>query len=300
MDDCGYVMAGASLLLMIPVIIITAMILSLGEAHSDMNTERKLSACVEGAAWDIRDNVPIITLDVLNETAGEAINGTLPSDDVRDLVRERVQERIDRLCRSHRNVNASCRVNSVEGTEDPFQVEVNSTLEIRAGNIEHAENLSVRVTVDGLPDPLPFRVLGRLEHSNTTIEYGDALAEYLNSSGVDGGAYINAKGPLIIRRCPYEPYTSHGSEGVHACILNGYYHESRDGACYLCRLEGKTSCPHMGLETFIIPSKELGEAPVSIDHVLFNEKYPGEALNISGFIIYLDAGHMTKYGVRRQ
>jgi hypothetical protein len=56
----------------------------------------------------------------------------------------------------------------------------------------------------------------------------------------------------------------------------------------------------MGLETFIIPSKELGEAPVSIDHVLFNEKYTGEALNISGFIIYLDAGHMTKYGVRRQ
>jgi len=63
----------------------------------------------------------------------------------------------------------------------------------------------VRVTVDGLPDPLPFRVLGRLEHSNTTIEYGDALAEYLNSSGVDGGAYINAKGPLIIRRCPTNP-----------------------------------------------------------------------------------------------
>lgn len=38
----------------------------------------------------------------------------------------------------------------------------------------------------------------------------------------------------------------------------------------------------MGLETFIIPSVDVGEAPVSIDHVLFNETYNGEALNISG------------------
>ena len=300
MDDFGYVMAGASLLLMIPVIIITAMILSLGEAHSDMNTERTLSACVEGAAWDIMDNIPIITLDVLNETAAEAINGTLPADDIRDLVRGRVQERIDHICESHRNVNVSCRVNSVEGTEDPFQVEVNSTIEIRGGNIEHVENISLRVKVEGLPDPLPFRVLGRLEHSNTTIEYGDALKWYLDSKGVDGEAYINATGPLLIKRCPYEPYSCHGLEGLHACILNGYYHESRDGACYLCRLEGKTSCPHMGLETFIIPSVDVGEAPVSIDHVLFNETYTDKPLNISGFLIYLDPGHMTKYGVSRQ
>ncbi|MBE2900022.1 hypothetical protein DNK57_04220 [Methanothermobacter thermautotrophicus] len=297
MDDCGYVMAGTALLLMIPALIVTAMMLSLSEANSDMKTERTLSASVEGAAWDIRDNIPIITREILNETAWEVINGTIPEGDVRELVRGRVQERVDRLCMSHRNINASCRVNSVEGTEDPFQVEVNSTIEIHGGDIEHAENISVRVTVEGLPDPLPFRVLGRPEHSATSIEYGDALRGYLDSKGVDGEAYVNATGPLIIRRCPYEPYSCHGLEGLHACILNGYYHESRDGACYLCRLEGKTSCPHMGLETFIIPSVDVGEAPVSIDHVLFNETYNGEALNISGFIIYLDGGHRTKYGV---
>ncbi|ADL59353.1 MULTISPECIES: hypothetical protein [Methanothermobacter] len=298
MDDGGYVMAGFSLLLMVPAMILALMILSIDDSSVERSADRSLSESMTGALWDIRDSIPVITREVLNGTAQEAINGTLPPDlDARARVRAGVQGRIDRLCAVHRNMNLSCRVNSVEGaTDDPFCIEVNSTVDIRAGKIHHTENISVRVPVEDLPDPLPFRVLGRLQHNETSIEYGRSLMDHLSSGNRE--AYDGASGPFLIRRCPYEPYTIHGSSGVlYTCLLNGYYHESHDGSCYLCRLEGKTSCPHLGLETFIIPSGNFEEAPVSVDHVLFTTAYAGELHNVSGFIIYLDGAHRKKYGV---
>lgn len=291
-------MGGLSLLLMVPTVILALMILSIDDSSVERSADRALSESMTGALWDIRDSIPVITGEVLNETAHEAINGTLPSDlDSRALVRERVDERIDRLCTVHSNMNVSCSVNSVEGaSDDPFFIEVNSTVDIRSGEIHHTENLSVRVSVEGLPDPLPFRVLGRLQHNETSIEYGGSLRDYLSSGNRE--AYEGASGPFIIKRCPYEPYISHGSSvALYACLINGYYHESHDGSCYLCRLEGKTSCPHLGLETFIIPSGNSEEAPVSVDHVLFTAPYNGEPHNASGLILYLDRAHGEKYGV---
>jgi hypothetical protein len=95
------------------------------------------------------------------------------------------------------------------------------------------------------------------------------------------------------------------------CIENGYYHESSDGACILCRLEGKSTCIHYGFETFIIlaPSNDhFIKAPCSIDHVLFtndlNDIYPGESVEYdrNGNISYnlcLDNGHKSKYGINQ-
>ncbi|MEM4195666.1 MAG: hypothetical protein QW277_00700, partial [Methanothermobacter sp.] len=214
MDDRGYVMAGLSLLLMVPAMILAMMILSIEDSSLERSADRSLSETMTGAVWDIRDNIPVVTRDVLNETAQEAINGTLPSElDARALIRAGVQGRLDRLCAVHRNMNLSCRVNSVDGaSDDPFCIEVNSTVDIRAGKIHHTENISVRVSVEDLPDPLPFRVLGRLEHNETSIEYGRSLMDHLSSGNRE--AYEGASGPFLIRRCPYEPYTIHGSSGV--------------------------------------------------------------------------------------
>lgn len=176
-------MAGLSLLLMVPAMILALMILSIDDSLVERSADRSLSESMTGALWDIRDSIPVVTREVLNETAQETINGTLPPGlDARALVRERVEERIERLCAVRRNMNVSCSVNSVEGaSDDPFCIEVNSTVDIMAGKIHHTENISVRVPVEDLPDPLPFRVLGRLQHNETSIEYGRSLRDYLSS-----------------------------------------------------------------------------------------------------------------------
>ena len=95
------------------------------------------------------------------------------------------------------------------------------------------------------------------------------------------------------------------------CRDNGYYHESRDGACYLCRLEGKSGCEHYGFETFINPQKTNETGLMSAcgsDHVIFsNDIYPGVEViynsendngNLVNEILYLDPnGHKVKYGM---
>ncbi|HEX7467417.1 MAG TPA: hypothetical protein VF324_02360, partial [Methanobacterium sp.] len=93
---------------------------------------------------------------------------------------------------------------------------------------------------------------------------------------------------------------------------NGYFHESSDGACFLCRLEGKSTCPHYGMETFIVPSEFFNStsisAPSSIDHVIFNDTppgdgtYPGRVFEYYSdgknyFKIFLDNSHRLKYGI---
>ena len=125
--------------------------------------------------------------------------------------------------------------------------------------------------------------------------------------------YENSSSPLYIKKCPFDPYLSHGNSNklqtLKNCIENGYYHESNDGACFLCRLEGKSTCSHYGLETFIVPAsnnKSVSTAPCSIDHVIFNEDingtYNGEVVEYYSsfnnyFRIFLDNGHRTKYGI---
>ena len=156
-----------------------------------------------------------------------------------------------------------------------------------------------------------------LEHNDTSYKYGNSLSEFLRENGVANYSnYINASSPFIIRKCPYDPYKHHGDNGgiiMKNCRDNCYYHESRDGACYLCRLEGKCGCEHYGFETFINPHKTNETGLVSAcgsDHVIFSDDaYPGVEViysrEISGIggeesyeILYLDPhGHKVKYGM---
>ena len=64
------------------------------------------------------------------------------------------------------------------------------------------------------------------------------------------------------------------------CLDKGYFHESADGSCYLCRLEGKGKCPHYGMEVFIQTHTPLGNESFSCsDHVVFADHYNGEKIN---------------------
>jgi len=166
------------------------------------------------------------------------------------------------------------------------------------------------VFIEGEKDPLPFLMCKNhptLVEESGKINYNDALSYYLAENNLlNPGVYENATAPLFIRKCPYDPYEHHGEGNVMKnCVDNGYFHESADGGCYLCRLEGKSICHHYGLETLIFPNKAANLTATSIsgsDHVIFHDHYPGKAIEIyfeDSFyeILILDDSHGAKYGM---
>ena len=113
-------------------------------------------------------------------------------------------------------------------------------------------------------------------------------------------SYIEATAPLYIKKCPYDPYIHHGDPGVlKDCLDKGYFHESADGSCYLCRLEGKGKCPHYGMEVFIQTHTPLKNESLSCsDHVVFSDHYNGEKINPDDWnSLILDSSHKKKYGL---
>ena len=83
------------------------------------------------------------------------------------------------------------------------------------------------------------------------------------------------------------------------CLDKGYFHESADGSCYLCRLEGKGKCPHYGFEVFIQTHTPLKNESLSCsDHVVFADHYNGEKINPDDWdSLILDSSHRKKYGL---
>ena len=168
-----------------------------------------------------------------------------------------------------------------------------------------------------MKDPVPLLYCKDygISYNDSSYNYGDSLSEFLKRQGLENHSfYINASSPFIVKKCPYDPYKHHGDDNgkiMKNCRDNGYYHESRDGACFLCRLEGKSGCEHYGFETFINPQKTNETGLISAcgsDHVIFsNNIYPGveviynsenDSGNLVNEILFLDPnGHKVKYGM---
>ena len=133
------------------------------------------------------------------------------------------------------------------------------------------------------------------------IHYKIAIAGYMVLHHLKSPeSYIEATAPLYIKKCPYDPYIHHGDPGVlKDCLDKGYFHESADGSCYLCRLEGKGKCPHYGIEVFIQTHTPLKNESLSCsDHVVFHDHYNGEKINPDDWnSLILDSSHKKKYGL---
>lgn len=193
---------------------------------------------------------------------------------------------------------------SVESSETPWKVLMKVRLNIKKNNDQYSGIVEKYVPIEGLRDPLPVAKLGIASGifiMGDKINYKNALTRYLKLRNLDSPfSYAFATSPLIIKKCPYDPYVHHGDPGVlKDCLDKGYYHESADGSCYLCRLEGEGKCPHYGMEVFIQPHTPLTNDSISCsDHVIFNDHYTGEKidkLDINSLI--LDSSHRKKYGL---
>lgn len=338
MDNKGYVMSGMSFLLVLPAILLLMVFLDMTNEGIEENSLVLQSDKVLNTAKDLETNIPMAGKEVLKREAENVVKTGFPLSNSRETVKNNLQINLDQISLGYQNKTGfivQCNITSVDNSEDPFAVEVNSSIYVKKDSVIHQENLSQDISlVDPqfpIPNPLPFvkcKNYGGAQASGNKIAFGNSLTEYLENRGIENAAaYKNATASLIIKKCPYDRYIMHGNIGYNTlknCIENGYFHESSDGSCFLCRLEGKGTCPHYGMETFILPSPSshttfnnstnmsenisINSAPSSIDHVIFNDTlsgtgtYQGNVLiyysdGFNYFKLFLDNAHRQKYGL---
>lgn len=334
MDNRGYVMSVMSFLLVLPAIMLFMVFLDMTSTGIEENSRVIGSDSVLSTANDFKANIVVAGKEVIKSEAESVVNSGTPLSNSRAAIKTHLQNKVDQMAINYEDttgVEVDCNITSVGNSEDPFAVRVNSTIYVGKGDVNHREFTSQDIPITDpqypIPNPLPFikcKDHGGVQVVDGKIAFGFGLVNYLESRGVDNAfAYENSTTPLIIKKCPYDPYIMHGIGDYNIlknCIDNGYFHESADGPCFLCRLEGKGICPHYGMETFVVPNYStntslnssnyttnftFNTAPSSIDHVVFddttNNTYPGERLTyyfdgINEFIIYLDNAHRQKYG----
>ncbi|NYB52891.1 MAG: hypothetical protein HVN35_10095 [Methanobacteriaceae archaeon] len=329
MDDKGYVMGIVSFLLIIPTVLLLIIFINMMVGQEVMEQSEITSDDVLFVAKDLETNLPIIGREVLkNKSEKVVINGN-PLKNSRKEIKEDIQCNMDILCSkySHEGFRAKCEVWSVNNSQDPFKIEIKSTITVEKGSIKHQVDLKQNISLKNgsypIMDPLPFvkcKNHGGVSIRDGKIFYGSSLANYLKSRGVNNSeAYENATSPLYINKCPYDPYSLHGNSidliNLKNCIDNGFYHESSDGSCFFCRLEGKGVCPHYGMETFIVPAPSPNSpylnlsssmATSSPDHVIFDDTghgtYYGHEIiyfynGTHYFHLFLDDSHRKKYGL---
>jgi hypothetical protein len=332
MDKRGYVMSGVSFLLVLPAIMLFMVFIDMTSTGIEGNSRVIQSSYVLNDAKDLEENIEITGKQVFKSEAENVVKTGIPLSNSRQSIKENMQIKMNQITqevKDNNGIEEECNITSVSSSEDPFAVEVNSSIKVRKDDVTHQEHISQDITILDpqypTPNPLPFikcHNYGGVQLANSRISFGYSLSKYLESRGVENAAaYENATTPLIIKKCPYDPYIMHGRKEFKTlknCIENGYFHESSDGSCFLCRLEGKGTCPHYGMETYIIPSPltnissnstnlTFNTAPSSIDHVIFNDTPPGSGtypgkkiiyLSEGGnlLILYLDNAHRQKYG----
>ncbi|HMK53507.1 MAG TPA: hypothetical protein VK444_01885 [Methanobacteriaceae archaeon] len=324
MDQKGYVMTGMSFLLIIPIFVLFMVLIDINHANTESKSLIIKSDNVLQISRDLEYNIPRVGRQALKEEAYGVIRSRKPLVNSKKTVKENIQLKMDKITQNYNKdgLKVIYAVRSLKESEDPFLIEINSTIIIVKDNLVHEQYLDQNISLydpkDPLPDPMPFvkcQNYGGVTINGSRICYGHSLVSYLKSRGeINSEVYENATSPLFIKKCPYDPFKAHGDtknlDTLKNCIDNGYYHESNDAACYLCRLEGKSTCYHQGMEIFIVPAPQRNvsffKAPCSVDHVIFSDNsttiYPGGSLQyyVKGsliFQLFLDDSHRKKYGL---
>lgn len=316
-DEDGNFSIIISSLLLLGFLMLSIIVLNTAIEHEHEDNEIMSSNNYQYIMNDYKRNLPLLEREAMEELSEDVIKNERPSLDSKSDLKEIIDEKLARKNQEYYdnyNIMINSSLISIENTTDPFSYKFKTHITSVKGDYSYENMVTSDVDCINLKDPVPLLFCKRyhgLEWNDTDYSYGNSLSEFLKSKGVENYSfYENASSPFIVRKCPYDPYVHHGDEGgkiMKNCRDNGYYHESRDGACYLCRLEGKSGCEHYGFETFINPQKTNETGRVSAcgsDHVIFSDDiYPGveviynseDGLNE---ILYLDPhGHKVKYGM---
>jgi hypothetical protein len=314
-DKKGSIFTYLYLVIIISIVLMAILILNLSMVYYEIDQNELNSKTFNYVLYDYETNIPVLSYKVLENLSNRVVEAGLPLTDSRESIKKELEKSLLQKNKEyHKNsgIQIEGHVSYVGNGEDPFHININTLITAFKDNISYNKQITSEISIENLKDPLPAIKCGKYQsfsYNSTNYNYGNSLSEYLESKNQFGSQYyINGTSPLKIKKCIYEPYTQHG-EGVsmESCLKNGYYHESRDGSCYLHRLEGVGLCSDYGMETFILPNPKLNQsglmATSSPDHVIFGYSYPGESILLnnshgSKSLIFLDNSHRQKYGIR--
>ena len=306
-DNKGNIITGTTVILIVSIALIVIFIVN---SINYMENENINSISNDNFKYIIKDynkNLQQLGRDSIAEETEKLYHAHIIHDsrkDIKKILNNKLKE-VNKEYNEKYGINIRSEVLSVESTDNPWKVLFKVRIKADKDTNQFDGILESNSSIEGLKDPLPYaklpKIYNNINNDGKKIHYFQALAQYLRLHNVDSyESYILATSPLFIKKCPYDPYIHHGDGNtLKECLKQGYFHESADGSCYLCRLDGKGVCPHYGMEVFIQTHTPLPNESVSCsDHVVFHDRYTGEKLNkydINSLI--LDSSHAKKYGL---
>lgn len=306
-DNKGNIITGTTVILIVSIMLIVIFIVN---SINYMENENINSISNDNFKYIIKDynnNLEQLGRDSIAEETEKLYHAHIIHDsrkDIKKILNNKLKE-VNKEYKEKYGINIRSEVLSVESTDSPWKVLFKVRIKADKDTNQFYGILESNSSIEGLKDPLPYaklpKIYNNINNDGKKIHYFQALAQYLRLHNVDSyESYILATSPLFIKKCPYDPYIHHGDGNtLKECLKQGYFHESADGSCYLCRLDGKGVCPHYGMEVFIQTHTPLTNESVSCsDHVVFHDRYTGEKLNkydINSLI--LDSSHAKKYGL---
>lgn len=305
-DSKGNLILGTTVILITTLLLIAIFVFTTINYIENQNIDSYENDNFKYIVDDYSNNLEILGRDSI-EDACNKVYKTLRLFDSEDQIKNNLNKKLDKKNKEFEekyDVKISSNVLSVEPTESPWKVLFKVKLNIEKNSNKYFRIIEKNVSIEGLRDPLPIAkltVASGIYIEGDKLNYFNALTRYLKLRNLDSPfSYAFATTPLTIKKCPYDPYIHHGDPGVlKDCLKQGYFHESRDGSCYLCRLEGKGTCPHYGLEVFIQTHTPLMNDSISCsDHVIFHDHYPGQKMDKTDInSLILDSSHRKKYGL---
>ena len=306
LDSKGNIIVGTTAILIVVLLLVCIFVITSINFIQNSNIDSEGNDNFKYVIDDYSQNLEILGRDSIAEATQKVYNG-LPILNSEDQIKKNLNKLLEdknKEFKDRYDVDLSSEVISVEPSDSPWKVLFKVKLNGKKGNDEFNEIIERNSSIEGLRDPLPIAKLtiasGVMAYDDE-IHYKTALSAYMLLHNLESPeSYIEATAPMNIKKCPYDPYVHHGDPGVlKDCLDNGYFHESADGSCYLCRLEGKGKCPHYGMEVFIQTHTPLDNESLSCsDHVVFADHYNGAKIDPDDWdSLILDDSHRKKYGL---
>jgi hypothetical protein len=305
-DSKGNLILGTTVILITTLLLLAIFVFTTLNYMENHNIESKEDDNFKYIVDDYSNNIEVLGRDSLADACDKVYHTFKlfdSEDQIKKYLNKKLEAKNEEFSRKY-DIEINSDVVSVESSDTPWKVLFKVKLNIKKNNNRYFKIVEKPVSIEGLRDPLPPAILtvaSGIYVQGDKIHYKNALARYLKLRNLDSPfSYMFATSPLTIKKCPYDPYIHHGDPGVlKDCLDKGYFHESADGSCYLCRLEGKGKCPHYGMEVFIQTHTPLINDSISCsDHVVYHDHYTGQKIdktNVNSLI--LDSSHRKKYGL---
>ena len=305
-DSKGNIIIGSTAILVAALILMCIFTIASINYIQNANIDSQANDNFKYVIDDYSANVELLGREAIAQATEKVYNG-LPILDSRDEIKKNLDKELiikNQEFEKKYGIKISSKTLSVDNTDSPWVVLFKVRVTGEKGSEKFSQIIEKNASIEGLRDPLPIAkltIISGVMAYDGEIHYKTALSAYMLLHHLESPeSYIEATAPLTVKRCPYDPYTHHGDYGVlKDCLKTGYFHESADGSCYLCRLEGKGKCPHYGMEVFIQTHTPLNNESLSCsDHVVFSDHYNGQKIDPNDWdSLILDESHRKKYGL---